>query len=242
MQADPPGFVLALVLALIAVPAQAETLLYDGNLSSQPLPSDQGWLYGFHPIAGNLASQTASGGKVTLDTTSRSSDQAGYFSKLSPTGGLPQMPFLDRNAGYTLSFDLQVDAESHDSNDRAGFSLIAISQDLLGIEIGFWTDRVWDQSSAFTQRHHAAFDTTTRTTYELTVRGGSYALNVGDQTILSGTLQAYTLPSNSPLPLDPYQLPSFVFLGDDTSSAGRGGISGESRWRPCRSPRARCCS
>ncbi len=70
---------------------------------------------------------SVTGGKLDFDTTA-GTVRAGW----STTGGV-----MDRTTGYTLSFDLQVGSESHVSNDRAGFSVIALSSDLQGIELGF---------------------------------------------------------------------------------------------------------
>jgi len=52
-----------------------------------------------------------------------------------------------------LSFTVQVVEEYHaDSDkdgdgvgDRAGFSVIALSSDAQGIEVGFWKDQIWAQ-------------------------------------------------------------------------------------------------
>src|SRR5262249_41627905 len=91
---------------------------------------------------------------------------------------------------------------------------------LKGIELGFWLGEVWAQNDGptkpprFTHGEGAAFDTTHATEYRLNVAGDSYSLLVGGVTLLSGTLRDY-----SPEGL-PYTTPNFVFVGDDTTSAG----------------------
>ena len=126
------------------------------------------------------------------------------------------MPTLDRTGGYTVEFDVKVDSESHASNDRAGFSLIALSSDSKGIELGFWTDQVWAQSDnpLFTHAEGAAFDTTQGVVhYQLAVLGDSYELFAGSSLLLGGSLRDYSSFGK------PYTYQSFLFLGDDTTSA-----------------------
>ena len=132
--------------------------------------------------------------------------------------------------GYTVSFTVQVELEDHagsDKNndgieDRAGFSLIVLSSDKRGIELGFWKDRIWAQeggtgSTLFTQAEGAAFDTqSARIPYALAVQGDTYTLSSNGTPILSGNLRDYTAFSGFP---DPYETPNLIFLGDDTSSA-----------------------
>lgn len=218
-------------LTLSLVPAvYADTVLYDPNLGT--LPDQQGWL----SVVDTSSTQSLTGGLVNLNTTADRDDQSGYFSE-DPFNGTvthPNMPVLDRAAGYTVSFQVQVLSEGHnnrdDNNDgmldRAGFSVIAISQDLAGLELGFFENRVWAYAAAgegtdslFTQAEGVAFDTTTSlVNYDLAVQGDSYRLFANSQSILSGSLRNYN-PSGLPPLTDPYNNPSFLFLGDDTTSA-----------------------
>jgi hypothetical protein len=80
-------------------------------------------------------------------------DQAGWFGNGLTT--------LDRTQGYSLRFDLRVIEESH-SSSRAGLSIIALSQDSVGLEVGFWEDKVWVQGDdpLFVRAETATFDTT----------------------------------------------------------------------------------
>ncbi len=217
------SFVLGL-FGLILVgngPARADFVLYDG--SKNTTPGQQGWIYLTNPQTGSKAVESLDSGSTVLDTTAETGDMAGYFSKVPLLGSLPQMPTLDRSQGYTVSFSVQIDSEFHTGSDRngdgvddrSGFSLIALSQDLKGIELGFWTDRVWAHSDAsgFPQAEHAAFDTTRMANYELSVLGDSYRLFANGVELLDGTLRDYSAFGL------PYNQPSFLFLGDDTSSA-----------------------
>jgi hypothetical protein len=180
--------------------------------------------------------QSVSGGLLNLNTTGNRSIASGYFSE-DPFDGAPQhpqMPVLDRLSGYTISFQLQMISEGHNTrddngdnkDDRAGFSVIAISQDLLGLELGFFEDRIWAYAAAgeganslFTQAEGVAFDTTSALTdFNLAVEGDSYRLFAGGSEILTGSLRDYN-PSGVNALINPYDNPSFLFFGDDTSSA-----------------------
>ena len=194
---------------------QATTVLYDGALNTGT-PDTQGFLYLTNPFSGVQATQTFTNPVTILDTTPQRTDYAGYFAK--PTLYAP----LDRARGYQVRFTAQVVAESHVSNDRAGFSLLVTSSDKRGIELGFWENEVWAQeggsSQPFTHAEGAVFTTTTGLIeYRLSVMGNSYTLAANGSTVLSGLLRDYTLAP--PPPLNPYNTPNLIFLGDDTSSA-----------------------
>lgn len=186
----------------------AQISLYDGTLGT--LPGAQGWLYLTTPLIGAAATQTAAGGVTTLDTTPVTGEMAGYFGSLHPS-----IPVLDRVAGYTVTIDLRVLSEVHVSNDRAGFSIIALSQDLEGLELAFWEDEIWVQSGpAFLHAEGVAFDTTNAMTqFALTILGTNYFLFADGTQILTGALRNYSAFG------PPYTLANFLFFGDDTSSA-----------------------
>lgn len=199
--------------------AIAPAVLYDGALGT--LPDAQGFTF----LAFPSVSPTISGDATVLNTSGTKSIYAGYFSK--PT---PQL-VLDRVIGYTVSFTVQVELEDHagsDKNsdgieDRAGFSLIVLSSDKRGIELGFWKDRIWAQEDGttepplFTQAEGAAFDTqSARRPYALAVQGNTYTLSSNGAPILSGNLRDYSAATGFP---NPYSTPNLIFLGDDTTSA-----------------------
>ena len=210
-----------ILLGTCAASSAGMTVLYDGSAGGTP--SAQGWLY--QTSANPSATQVEAGGITTLDTTIQQVDQAGY-------GRMPLLgsPVLDRTAGYTIVIDMGIVSESHQVDDRdgdgvddrAGFSVIAIGGDLLGIELAFWADEVWAYeyedvggSFDFTHSEGAAFDTTgSMRRYYLGVQGTGYQLFVGDTLLLAGGLRDY---SGKGLP---YSMPSFLFLGDDATKAG----------------------
>jgi hypothetical protein len=200
-------------------------VLYDGALGGTP--ETQGKLR-YHTSRGAIAAQIFSDGATTLDSTASQPDAAGYIA--DPAA----IPSLDRAAGYSITFDVQVVEEFHgdsDKNgdgvgDRAGFSVLVLGSDTRGIEIGFWPDTVWAQEDGaaeppagtlFTQAESAACDTSSQLRrYVLVVRGDRYELSSGGAPILTGRLRDYSAFEG---PVNPYRTPNFVFLGDDSGSA-----------------------
>ncbi len=224
-----------MICCMASVTDASEIVLFDGSLGT--LPSTQDWPFLADPIFGHSVTQTAGPASTEFNSLSPLSDRGGYFTD-DPVLGLfsnPHMPVIERVPGFTVRVDVRVLAEDHvtgpagDDNgdgvdDRSGFSLIAISQDLAGLELAFWEDRVWVQeddavnaNDLFTQAESVAFDTTSAVTrFELVVRGTAYELyaNEAGLPILDGALRNYANFSGS---IDPYEIPSFLFLGDDTT-------------------------
>ena len=182
--------------------------LYDGALGTAP--DQQGWLYVTDPLVGAAASQTIDGDAVLLNSTADDSEKAGYFASAHP-----QLAPLDRLAGYHLRFQIQLITEAHTSQDRAGLSIIALSQDLAGIELGFWSDRVWaqDDTPLFVHAEEAFADLTVAAVYDLYVDQQRYTLLRDQQFLLTGSLRDYSRFGA------PYDRANLVFVGDDTSSA-----------------------
>jgi hypothetical protein len=199
--------------------------LYDATLGGTP--DTQGKL-AFRASPDAIATQIYADGCTILDSIASQTDAAGYFA--DPRA----IPALDRTTGYALRFTVQVVAEYHaDSDkdgdgigDRAGFSVIVLSSDTRGIELGFWEDQVWAQEQGaaeppagtlFTHAESARFDTTSRMiTYTLAMRNDQYELSSEGVTILRGRLRDYSAFEG---PVNPYRTPNFIFLGDDTGSA-----------------------
>ena len=216
------------------MPARAG-VLYDPGLGTAP--ASQGWKYVPNPNNGPVI-EGLTPTAVVLDSSADRLDRAGYFSRLPtipplpPFAQHPGIPVLDRNVGFTLTFDAVVVSEGHNArddngdglHDRAGFSVIIVCQDLAAIEVAMFEDRVWaqeDDASAaiemFTQAEGVAFDTTAGARYGLTIEGGMYTLRAGSVVILSGPLRSYVnLPGTGGLV---YKTAGMVFLGDDTGSA-----------------------
>ncbi|MCB8927939.1 MAG: hypothetical protein H6652_20185 [Ardenticatenaceae bacterium] len=204
--------------------AQANTtLLYDSSLGTTL--GQQNFSYvALNPDNANPFNVQASQSYSTPVTVLNSHNQLGDYAGNTVTPSA--MPTLTRSAGFQLSLDLRLVTETHNNNDRAGFSLILLSEDLYGVELAFWTDEIWVQEgnglSPFTHAEGAAYDTTAAlTTYELTMIGNTYLLTANGVPLLSGPLRQYTdwQPPAVLLP-DPYEVPNQLFLGDDTASSG----------------------
>lgn len=127
---------------------------------------------------------------------------------------------LNTVTGYQLDWQMQVLGESHLSNQRAGFSLLAVGSDVTqSIEIAFWNDEVWayqhDTTNGFTKGTGAAFNTTMgMTDYSLRVQAGGYSVWANGNQLFAGLLDNYNTSG-----LAPYTVANTLFWGDDTSSA-----------------------
>jgi Ca2+-binding RTX toxin-like protein len=241
-------------------------VLYDS--STYKLPSESGsapnapWFayQNTTTILGGTASQSASGGQTNLVTDNTA--YAGYTNygiasiippSLSANPLNSSFPILDRNSGYVVSFTAQVISQTlaasanknnDGKDDRAGFSVIALSSDKKGIELGFWTNRIWAQEDGttqsnpslepdtsgnvyrtlFTQAEGFDFNTTSSVNYDLAILGDNYTLLANGNSILSGRLRDYTAfipPTQLGFQMpDPYEKANFLFFGDNTPSAG----------------------
>lgn len=207
----------SLALALSATAASA-VVLYDGLSSPYQTPKEQTWLYQATAIA-TAPTATATNNGTVLDT-GNSNNYAGYF-KQTPI-------ILDRAKGYTVSFRLKVHSESHAASNRAGFSIIVMSNQgagesqPYGVELGFWTTQIWAQSPTFTKMETATYNTQALAhTYHLKVSGNQYNLFVDNVTtpILQGPLRQYTGYTPPPGYPNPYKTPNLLFWGDNTTSA-----------------------
>ena len=205
---------------LTSMTVHAEThVLYDGALGT--LPSTQGWLYGDTPLFSSDATQAMTGNtpnSVNMDSTTTITDSSGYFSDALPLlSPHPNLPILNRNQGYHVNFGLEVLSETHVNNDRAGFSIIALSSDNIGIEMAFWENEIWAQHDGdplFTHGEKITHTTTVQTLYDLFIFNNNYELRADDNLILTGLLRDYSAHSNAI-----YSKTNFLFFGDDTSSA-----------------------
>ncbi|MBK8903419.1 MAG: hypothetical protein IPM53_19710 [Anaerolineaceae bacterium] len=198
---------------------EATTILYNSSLGTTP--DQQNFSYvalNPQPPFTVQASQAYSAPVTVLNSLNQLADYAGYT--VNPSA----MPTLNRAAGFRLSLHLRVIAESHSNNNRAGFNVILLSENLYGVELAFWEDEIWVQegngAQLFTHAEGMAYDTTAALThYELTMTGQTYMLAANGVPLLSGPLRQYTewVPT---LPVDPYEVPNQLFLGDDTTAAG----------------------
>ena len=220
MQVKPIIAILTASIAAFASAAGAQTTvnLYTG--SGTQTPQSQGWL-NFIPEFGTPSVSSAAGATI-LDTTSSDSIMAGYFNFNSTLTAFQNasFPTLNPAVGFSVNFNLQINSESHtgaNGANRAGFSVIALGSDDTGIELGFWPDDIWAQSTTptlFTHGEDATFNTESAAQqYSLTIQGSAYTLSADGTPILTGPTRNY---SSFGLP---YTLPNFLFLGDDTTAA-----------------------
>lgn len=204
---------------LVGVTSVNAVTLYDGSLQPTQTPSQQGWVY--QQKVNNSPTPTATTiSNGTLLNSGYISNQAGYF-RLAP------FPLV-RDTGYSVSFSVKVDSESHTNSNRAGFSLIVVSALSTGdthpysIELGFWQNSIWAQKVGFTRSENVTFNTQGNVNnYTLYVKGNQYQLfaNGSVNPILKGNLRqytGYTPPTGYP---NPYTTPNLIFVGDNTTSA-----------------------
>ncbi|MEG3895802.1 DUF4347 domain-containing protein, partial [Microcoleus sp. SVA1_B6] len=177
---------------------------------------------------------------ASVTAANNTTGYAGYTNYLyTPPSTFAQLnasfPALNRTNGYSVSFNVAVTAETSNSDDRAGFSIIAISSDgQNGIELGF-TNRnlglnggifAQQDTSLFTRGVNANVNISTATDYKLVVQGNTYTLFAGPTAIPNLTnqpLRNYTAfnpaTSQPALPYNPYSQPNFLFFGDATDQA-----------------------
>ena len=222
-------------LLLFAIPVSAQTtVLY--NATAGTTPGAQGSL-----VLGNVGAvpatetfQTGPPAVANLNSSANQSTYAGYSNyNVSPAAPLlgfttttpvnPAFPALNAANGFTLSFTMQLVSESHTNNDRAGFSVLLLGSDKKGIEIGFQSGGVFSQSTAFTQAETNFGPTlpsllASLTAYDLRIQGSTYTLLTGNTTLLTGAVRDYTGAAG--FGSEVYRTSNFVFLGDDTTSAG----------------------
>jgi len=211
---------LLLICGLIATVQQAWSVdisLYDAT--SGQLPESQPWLF--------YAQDTGSGGTVSKNLvaggTSLATNNAGRagWSNTIPILNVfknASFPVLNAGAGFALEWSMQVLSEGHASNDRAGTSVILLGSDNKGVELGFWADQVWAQTASplFTHGESALFDTSSSAVqYRLEIQGPAYLLYANGSQVLSGLTRSYSAFGSAP-----YTLSNYLFIGDNTTSAG----------------------
>ena len=163
-------------------------------------------------VQGSPGSTANAGGLFELDTRASAATRHGY--------ALQSPLVLDTQAGFTLQFSLQVLADSSASPNRAGFSLLVVGSDpQQALELGFGSAEVFAQDhqpsdpDRFVRGSVAAVAPGQAHQYTLTVAQQQYTLQSGGQPLLAGSLVDYSAEGL------PYNLPNFVFFGDNTSRA-----------------------
>jgi hypothetical protein len=197
-----------------AAPASALTL-YDPGLGM--LPAAQGW----NTVASGAAgTQSVAAGRLSFDTLGSGVLAFGHGRSAT----------LDTQTGFRLQWQLRILDESHDSENRAGFSLLMQGTDQSkALELGFWEDKVWaleyqpgGDDSGFVRGSTAAFDTTSKARlYTLTVHDHQFKLHADGVSLLSGALPDYPTLGLSTLP---YGFSNYLFFGDNSS---RGKVQAE---------------
>lgn len=203
--------------------------LYDAALAA--LPNAQGWLaYGSSLLANPNPNPSSSSAGTLLSSLPSLAGLAGFsnVAALVPTLVNPGFPSLDPDRGFVLNFRLNLLEELHQVSNRAGFSAILLGQGArpLGIELGFQRDAIFSLLGGATPlqtlgQQVRGLDLNRPTDFSLRILDQSYYLLADNRLLLSGALQDYSAASVSPLlPFNPYTLPNFLFLGDNTTSAG----------------------
>ncbi len=200
------------LLLLVATARGDVYTLFDADTGT--LPADQGWLF-YGGVSNIQQTPAANGVRLTSDNGA----QGGYSSHLPlfNTPLNPAWPVLDSSEGFTLRFELQLFDESHLYGARSGFSVLLFDSNALGIELSFWLDEIWakNDDSGFSHAEGVLYDTTAALTdYALRLENGQYSLSANGTPLLGGSLRDYSAAGV------PYNLPNYLFLGDDTTSAG----------------------
>lgn len=181
-------------------------------------------------------SQSVVTGGVQLDTSANSAEYSGY-SNYNPlitsyfNNSIFSSSTLNQTTGYTITFTMQLNSATDNTGSnsvgnptRAAFSILAVSSNTSkAIEIGFRANEIFAQTASFTvpAAQSTTFNTSTAlNTYKLTVFNDNYYLTSGATNLINGSLVDYTTfnPSTStpPLPFNPYNTSSLIFLGDNT--------------------------
>ncbi len=211
------------------------TVLYDSAAGTTPNGGASPYL-NFANIGSG--SQSFGSGVTTLNTIVPEATYAGYtnYNAAGTAFFNPLFPVLDKNNGYTLSFTVKINSQTNNGTNganRAGFSVLILGSDKTGIEIGFRnpntqnggaTPDIFSQRDAsFTvgeQNTHLKGILSQLNTYDLIVLGNNYTLKNGDTKLLAGALRDYTAAAVPNTLTAAYGLANFLFLGDNTTSAG----------------------
>lgn len=222
------------------------TVLYDSASGTTPNAVSSPYLSFNNPDTGSSQTFISATEGTRLNTfnlvippslPSAELSRAGY-SNYNTSGGVvnPLFPVLDKNAGYTLSFTVKINSQTNNGTNganRAGFSALILGSDSTGIEIGLrnpntqgggTTPDIFSQSGAsFTvgeQNTNLNGILSQLTTYDLSVLGNNYTLKNGNTTLLTGALRDYAAAAVPNTATAVYGLSNFLFLGDNTTSAG----------------------
>ncbi len=227
----------------------ATVTLYDGGASGvtpdqynvpEYSPSTPGLAFGNANLAFPFT-PSATRNVNNVNSTSSNSIYAGYsnytyvISGGGPAPGPPvnaEFPTLDRNAGYTINFGVNILSQSNVAAARSGFSILVNSSDVgsgvpASVELAFQNGRIFVQSSTTVNNNNAspvAADISNfnpvgvgLVNYSLQVSGSTFTLSADGTPVLSNSLRDYT--SFGGFGFQAYQIPNQLSLGDNTTSA-----------------------
>ncbi|QQE11491.1 PEP-CTERM sorting domain-containing protein [Planctomycetota bacterium] len=210
-----------LTFLAILTPHSHAVVLYDAALDTSP--STQGFTMGVLPLTGANASASSNSNYTRIDTATTMSDKLGFFSHNPFATSIvhPNMPDMDLATGFNLHFTLQIEEENHSRENRGGFSIILLSNNKVGIEIAFWEDQIFsyhddNTGELFFKAETTAIDTTaSMIEYNLSLHNSTYMLYADGNVIMTGSTRDYTPWVGT---IDPFEIPNFLFFGDDTTS------------------------
>lgn len=216
----------AVTASAAVVTAPDSWVLYDGHQQAVTPDNFSPQRLAFAGIGVTQSYEPETG--ATRLTTSES-DRAGYSNFLGPIAVGDPTIRLDRHRGYEVAWALEILQESHGGNpQRAGFSLLVVGDDVAAgvpssLELGFQTGRIFAQAQDPLFGAPSAAETSFDPVgvgfvdYRLRVLGDAFRLYADQEMVMTGELQDYSGFSG---PLNPYQTPNRLFLGDNTTSAG----------------------
>lgn len=190
------------------------------NAGDQRSVQEQGWLYFANPESG-AAVLTNQPSAAVLDTTADSAIRAGMFSG-DPFGVFrhPRLPELDAEEGFVIRSIVKLETERHLKDNRSGAVILVADKNLNAVEVGLWVDSAWVQPDSGNPLFEGAvmnevrLDFSDWVSFDIFVSGDRFALLANERVLVKGDLKDYS--SAGP---EVYRIPSFLFLGDNTSSA-----------------------
>ena len=251
-----PGF---LAMAAMGSATGPVVELYRGQTAGVTTTlTQEGWQQASTDFTSNFF--TAGDGVTLFDSRYRTTLAAGWATHGTITGNQihPGAPVLDALTGFSVNFQLAVDAEDHsladDVNadgltDRAGFTVIVLASDGRGICLNFWKNRIWASGDdaqggiLLAQAEGVAQDGAEMAElrpYRLTMYREAWKLTAGGPVLLHGPRRDYRSHPGIRLPsgavLNPFNKPNIIAPGDgslEASAAVRiGPVSVETCFEP----------
>ncbi len=170
------------------------------------------------------------------DTTTANRVLAGYnnYANVFLTNLVNRsFPTLRRSEGYTVTVQAQVNQSTAETVNRGGFTIITGASDAgsgvkANIDLQFRDGEIIalddnDGNGLFLRAENTSgtFNPVGAgfVDYTLAILNNTYTLSDGTTTLLTGNLRDYT-PFVPPFPApDPYEVPNFIFFGDNTGGA-----------------------